>query len=71
MRELCYLAFCLESSTKGGRIDAYHRMGLAARSRSAGFDASEALALSAADTKELLGLHAAGYPGNWFVPRML
>jgi hypothetical protein len=52
-------------------MDAYHKMGLAARSRLADFDAFKPVALSGADTIELLGLHAAGYPGNWFVPRML
>jgi RimJ/RimL family protein N-acetyltransferase len=50
---------------------AYHKMGLTARSRLAGFDASEAVDLSAADTKDLLALYAASYPGNWFTPRML
>jgi predicted GNAT family acetyltransferase len=29
------------------------------------------VALSAADTEDLLALYAASYPGNWFVPRML
>jgi hypothetical protein len=49
----------------------YHKMGLAARSRLSAVDASEVVALSAADTKDLLELYAASYPGNWFVPRML
>jgi hypothetical protein len=46
-------------------------MGLTDRSRAAAIDGSEAVALSAADTEELLALYAASYPGNWFVPRML
>jgi ribosomal protein S18 acetylase RimI-like enzyme len=50
---------------------AYHKMGLTDRSRIAGFDGREAVALSAADTADLLALYAASYPGNWFVPRML
>jgi ribosomal protein S18 acetylase RimI-like enzyme len=49
----------------------FHKMGLTDRSRLAAFDGSEAVALSAADTEDLLGLYAASYPGNWFVPRML
>jgi ribosomal protein S18 acetylase RimI-like enzyme len=31
----------------------------------------QAVALSAADTEDLLALYAASYPGNWLVPRML
>jgi ribosomal protein S18 acetylase RimI-like enzyme len=50
---------------------AFHKMGLTDRSRAAGLDGSEAVALSAADTDDLLALYGAGYPGNWFVPRML
>jgi len=50
---------------------AFHKMSLTDRSRLAGFDGSEAVALSAADTEELLALYGASYPGNWFVPRML
>jgi ribosomal protein S18 acetylase RimI-like enzyme len=49
----------------------FHKMGLTDRSRAAAFDGSEAVALSAADTEDLLALYAASYPGNWFVPRML
>jgi ribosomal protein S18 acetylase RimI-like enzyme len=49
----------------------FHKMGLTDRSRAAVFDGCEAVALSAADTEELLTLYAASYPGNWFVPRML
>jgi ribosomal protein S18 acetylase RimI-like enzyme len=50
---------------------AHLKMALADRSRLAGFDGSGAVALTAADTDDLLGLYAAAYPGNWFVPRML
>jgi ribosomal protein S18 acetylase RimI-like enzyme len=46
-------------------------MALTDRSRLAGVDGSEAVALSAADADDLLALYAASYPGNWFVPRML
>jgi ribosomal protein S18 acetylase RimI-like enzyme len=49
----------------------HHKMALTDRSRVAGLDGSEALALSAADTDDLLALYEASYPGNWFVPRML
>src|SRR5262249_1128667 len=48
----------------------HHKMALTDRSRPAGFDGSEAVALSAADTGDLLGRDGASYPGNWFVPRM-
>jgi ribosomal protein S18 acetylase RimI-like enzyme len=50
---------------------AYQKMSLTDGSRIVGFDGSEAVALSAADTEDLLALYAASYPGNWFVPRML
>jgi hypothetical protein len=49
----------------------YRKMGLTDQSRLAGFDGSAAVPLSAADTKDLLTLYEASYPGNWFVPRML
>src|SRR5262249_42026454 len=42
----------------------YHKMALTDRSRLAGFDGSAAVALSAADTDELLALYAASYLGN-------
>jgi ribosomal protein S18 acetylase RimI-like enzyme len=50
---------------------AFHKMGLIDRSRLAGFDGSEAVALSPADAEALHALYQASYPGNWFVPRML
>ena len=50
---------------------AFHKMGLTDRSRAAGVDGSAAVALSAADTDDLLALYGISYPGNWFVPRML
>jgi RimJ/RimL family protein N-acetyltransferase len=50
---------------------ALHKMVLADRSRAVGCDGSEAVALSTADTEDLLALYGASYPGNWFVPRML
>jgi ribosomal protein S18 acetylase RimI-like enzyme len=50
---------------------AHYKMALTDRSRLAGIDGSEAVALSAADEDDLLALYRAGYPGNWFVPRML
>lgn len=50
---------------------AYHKMGLTNQKRLAGADGSLALALTAADHDDLQELYAAGYPGNWFVPRML
>src|SRR5207249_4728760 len=50
---------------------AFHKMGLTDRARLAGIDGSAAVALSAADTDDLLALYRASYPGNWFVPRML
>jgi ribosomal protein S18 acetylase RimI-like enzyme len=49
----------------------YHKMSLTDRSRLATIDTSAAVALSAADTDDLLALYAASYPRNWFVPRML
>jgi len=49
----------------------HHKMALTDRSRAARFDGSEAEALSAVDTDDLLALYGASYPGNWFVPRML
>lgn len=49
----------------------FHKMALTDGTRPAGFDASDAVRLSAADTADLLGLYAAAYPGNWFAPRML
>ncbi len=49
----------------------HHKMGLTDRSRLAGFDASETVALSTADAEDLQAFYAASYPGNWFVPRML
>jgi ribosomal protein S18 acetylase RimI-like enzyme len=49
----------------------HYKMALTDRSRLAGHDGAEAVALSAADTEDLLALYRASYPGNWFVPRML
>jgi ribosomal protein S18 acetylase RimI-like enzyme len=49
----------------------HHKMALTDRSWAARFDGSEAEALSAVDTDDLLALYGASYPGNWFVPRML
>lgn len=56
------------SSTSHG---AYHKMSLTAPARVFEIDGSAAVALSAADTEDLLALYAAAYPGNWFMPRML
>jgi RimJ/RimL family protein N-acetyltransferase len=50
---------------------AFHKMALADRSRLECFDGAEAVALTEADLDDLLALYAAGYPGNWFMPRML
>jgi ribosomal protein S18 acetylase RimI-like enzyme len=50
---------------------AHHKMAWTEPSRAGGFDVSEVLALSAADTEDLRALYRASYPGNWFVPRML
>jgi ribosomal protein S18 acetylase RimI-like enzyme len=49
----------------------FHKMGLIDDSLLAAVDATEAVALTVADTPELLALYGASYPGNWFVPRML
>jgi RimJ/RimL family protein N-acetyltransferase len=49
----------------------HHKMVLTDPARADAADGSEAVALSAADTDDLLALYAASYPGNWFVPRML
>jgi ribosomal protein S18 acetylase RimI-like enzyme len=49
----------------------FHKMGLIDPSRLASIDASEAVALTPADTPDLHALYGASYPGNWFVPRML
>src|SRR6185369_5254192 len=49
----------------------FHKMALADPARLAAVDGSEAVALTTADVDEVLALYAAGYPGNWFVPRML
>jgi ribosomal protein S18 acetylase RimI-like enzyme len=49
----------------------FQKMGLTDRSRAAGIDGSEAMALSTADADALHTLYAASYPGNWFEPRML
>lgn len=48
----------------------YFKMGLTAPSRLEGLDGSAAVPLCAADTEELEALYAAGYPSNFFVPRM-
>jgi GNAT superfamily N-acetyltransferase len=52
-------------------LGVFHKMGLTDRSPLAGFDGSEAVALSTADVNDLLILYGTSYPGNWFVPRML
>ena len=49
----------------------YFKMGLTTLSRLEALDGSAAVPLSAADTEELRALYAAGYPGNFFMPRML
>jgi ribosomal protein S18 acetylase RimI-like enzyme len=50
---------------------AYYKMGLTDRSRLAGIEGREAVALTTSDTADLLELYATSYPGNFFVPRML
>lgn len=49
----------------------FWKMGLIDPSRLAAVDASRAEVLLAAETAEVERLYRAGYPGNWFVPRML
>lgn len=49
----------------------FWKMVLTDRSRLSAFDGSEATALTDADLDDLLALYAAGYPGNFFMPRML
>ena len=50
---------------------AHHKMTLTDNAQLADSESAEAVALSAADTEELLALYATSYPGNWFVPQML
>ena len=49
----------------------HYKMALTDSSRVARAKSSQAVALSADDTEDLLALYAASYPGNWFVARML
>jgi ribosomal protein S18 acetylase RimI-like enzyme len=50
---------------------AFNKMAFTDPSRVTGFDTSAAVALTSADTQDLLALYEASYPSNFFVPRML